>query len=560
MQSVILSILSPLGLFLGTWVFAAFYVYGPSNFHAFSSGVFNALGDELLNLCILDQVSQNFFSGKPLLEGRFFYPESLVLAFSENLFFPSILYYPLEKIFLNKLIAYHVLILTYFSLNFMAMFLFTREFLRRLPSLLAASVYTFSMVRLNQLSHSHLLPHFFMPVAAWALLRYEKTCKSYWIYFAFFMVLAQLFTSIHLGLMCVLGLIVYAVWKVSVSWRLQKKRVFAHLAVGSLLLLGFLPIASQYYGMSHRYDITRSLSETRMYQANFMSYFSAPEKSIHGLWTTHLRTGNRSGEKHLFFGFTVLSLLGFGLREMKQRLNKNIFNLFSISSLFVFWLSLGPTGGLYSAFYYLFPPLQAIRVPARLGLLLLAYVSVAAGFGWQRVVKTRTMALGLTGLLLIENFVWVKFVEVPKRLEGATYFLSRQNDHKPVLFLPLKEKFIPYPSDQGEPNNNRETVRIYHSLFHGHPIANGYSGFVPPTWRRIADAEEHFGPSPELEKEIRRLSPGYLVIEKDFLQPSVASTWINYFSDRFAKVFEDDHVICFDTDRSIAKERLAVHP
>ncbi len=52
-------------------------------------------------------------------------------------------------------------------------------------------------------------------------------------------------------------------------------------------------------------------------------------------------------------------------------------------------LSLGPSGGLFSLLFRMFPPYQGLRVPSRAGILFLLAVAVLAAYGLARIRQKR---------------------------------------------------------------------------------------------------------------------------------------------------------------------------
>jgi hypothetical protein len=71
-----------------------------------------------------------------------------------------------------------------------------------------------------------------------------------------------------------------------------------------------------------------------------------------------------------------------------------------------------------------------------------------------------------------------------------------------------------------------EPVYMYFSTFHWHTLANGYSGFSPPSYQRLLEAAAKL-PAPDALAELKRRSVTHVVVHSRF-----------YRSDEYAEVVE----------------------
>jgi len=168
--------------------------------------------------------------------------------------------------------------------------------------------------------------------------------------------------------------------------------------------------------------------------------------------------------------------------------------------------------GLFTPFRWLHawvPGFNGIRVPARYAVFVAFSLAVLAGYGFRHIaqaLKNSRWRAGLAaGLLLLIN---MEYLAVPQRMQRVpvgkdippTYqWLKSQPGNTAVLELPFLEPI------------GREAAYMYFSLFHGKPIVNGYSGFIPPAANYIRQVFKTF-PSWECLDILRALDVRYLVI------------------------------------------------
>jgi hypothetical protein len=174
-----------------------------------------------------------------------------------------------------------------------------------------------------------------------------------------------------------------------------------------------------------------------------------------------------------------------------------------LASSFTFLLSLGPeirTMGRslrgtapYAFFYWHVPGFDGLRVPARYGMLVMVFLSIAAGFGAaeiERVVAKKVPGPFFGGLiiLLAGFFAVAESFAAPIVLNGtgpeADYAtppsLMLTGDHAPPVYrylktLPSQTVVAEFPLGQW----TYELRYIFYSTVHWHPLINGYSGTFP---------------------------------------------------------------------------------
>jgi hypothetical protein len=130
-------------------------------------------------------------------------------------------------------------------------------------------------------------------------------------------------------------------------------------------------------------------------------------------------------------------------------------------------------------------PLRGLRAAARFGYLYLAAVAIAAAYGLraleQRIRKPAGRIALTTGtLLLVTLEAWSGPVATRWFTRVPAIYDQLAVTHTPVLLVEVPF----YPADTFWANGEY----VLNSTAHWRPLMNGYSGFVPPSYRRRADA------------------------------------------------------------------------
>lgn len=167
-----------------------------------------------------------------------------------------------------------------------------------------------------------------------------------------------------------------------------------------------------------------------------------------------------------------------------------------------FLLSLGPRvramgrglgDGPYELLFWLVPGIEAMRVPARFGMIVLLFLAVLAGYGaaalgrWRRRAGPAAVWLAC-GLFLAEATVVPIQVNVRLATRGVRLTPPgpmRQGPDLPPVYRAVAEldeaALIEFPF--GEPAF--ELQYMFYAIAHGKPLVNGYSGFEPPRYAEL---------------------------------------------------------------------------
>ena len=290
------------------------------------------------------------------------------------------------------------------------------------------------------------------------------------------------------------GLIVGVVLLAAVAARQWRSAAWiAVSSIGGLVLA--LPVLIPYARFAAT-GVSRPLESIGQFSATLSGYLHSASR-LHAGWSAPFFERDVSV---FFAGFTALVLTAIGLARWRgPRAGRRWFILGLLAVLGV-GLSLGPATPVYRWLYEWVLPLRGLRAAARFGYLYLIAVAFAAAFGlaWisLRVASARRRAwLAGAALLLVTAEAWsapvytVPFTGVPPIYEQL------RDLPEPVLLVEMPfwppEAFF----ENGE--------YVLNATAHWRPLMNGYSGYVPDSYRARAPFFWYF---PEA-RAIDRLEP-----------------------------------------------------
>ena len=209
-------------------------------------------------------------------------------------------------------------------------------------------------------------------------------------------------------------------------------------------------------------------------------------------------------ERRLFPGFIplVLAMVGLLLRVPGRR--PIVYLLLLVAA---FEMSLG-LRGYSSAFMYEHVPLyRGLRALARLGIFVVMFLAVLAGYGYallvserSRVVRSAVAAVLVIGLLA-EYRTAIPLEAYPNAAPPVYRFLATQPRGIVAEF--------PVPQLGALPGYDAEFA--YLSTFHWFPLVNGYSGMYPPSYLGRLDRLSDF-PGPGAIEQLRRDAVRYVIV------------------------------------------------
>ena len=290
------------------------------------------------------------------------------------------------------------------------------------------------------------------------------------------------------------GLIVGVVLLAAVAARQWRSAAWiAVSSIGGLALA--LPVLIPYARFAAT-GVSRPLESIGQFSATLSGYLHSASR-LHAGWSAPFFERDVSV---FFAGFTALVLTAIGLARWRGPQAGRRWFILGLLAVLGVGLSLGPATPVYRWLYEWVLPLRGLRAAARFGYLYLIAVAFAAAFGlaWisSRVASARRRAwLAGAALLLVTAEAWsapvytVPFTGVPPIYEQL------RDLPEPVLLVEMPfwppEAFF----ENGE--------YVLNATAHWRPLMNGYSGYVPDSYRARAPFFWYF---PEA-RAIDRLKP-----------------------------------------------------
>ncbi len=393
-----------------------------------------------------------------LFDANIFYPETETLALSENLLTGAILVSPVALFSSSPVLLFNLVLLAAFVSSGYAAFLLAFDLTgSRLAAGLAGILFAFAPYRFAHIPHLQLQLAFGLPLALYFARRILDGSRGLGP-------VVGLAASIPLLFGSSIYYTVYGATAVPLlmAFELRKARAFGRLALAAAAgALATVPLALPYWSKLTT-GMARSLETASEFEATGINYVSSFSR-LHGFLP--------KAEEPLFPGFVAVGLALYALRAPGSE-RRNAWVWLAIAALGIA-LSLGPSFGLFSILYEAFPPYRALRVPSRAGILFLLGVSMLAALGLRRF-HGAALRVALVTLAAAECFSGPLPLQMEAPVLPEIYgHLERIDEEGALLELPLP------PPERFQDN----AVYVFRSAYHRRPIVNGYSGFVPESYR-----------------------------------------------------------------------------
>jgi hypothetical protein len=181
--------------------------------------------------------------------------------------------------------------------------------------------------------------------------------------------------------------------------------------------------------------------------------------------------------------------------------------------LFAFDVSLGFNGLVYRALYDHFLPFRALRIPARMGIMVSFSLAVLGGFGAARLAGSmRTPRAARLALAAVGAIILIEYASKPLPLwrpplapPAAYAAIERDRGDSPTAVL------FEFPTGHME-----DPEYLYYSVFHWQFLVNGYSGFFPPSYQRVVRGVANFPDGASFDM-IKSHGARYLVVHGEWL-------------------------------------------
>ena len=487
-----------------------------------------------------------------LFDGNTFYPYPRSYLFDELLFGSAVLSLPLRLVTANPIAIYNLTLLATFVLSALAMYALARRLRCHQAAAFAAGlIYAFAPLHMAHLDHLSLMSGQYLPVVI-LLLDRLFAAPRWRDALALALVLAmQALSSQYYAYYLAFAVAGFLLLRVAqLSWHRQfpGRAVWSRLIVaGGLAALAVLPFAIGYGTVRSDYQFQRSMEHNIFFAANVTSFFTADSRNwLWGQLTAPLRAlGPYTFERIMFPGLLALLLGLAGAIVSWRRWLAQYFILLGAGSAL---LALGP--GLYLTgdpqslrfaplpYRYLYdhlPGFDAMRVPARIGVLYGLSVAALAGLGltWllERVARWRrpralpgTAARGAGAAVLAGLVIGGICLESANR--PATLEPIATGDRVPQVYRWLATQPVvalielPFVIPKHDRVSNSYQ---YYSLYHRHETVNGSADIVPAGYKSLAE-ELYRGPTPRALAILQGLGVTHVVVHYDLLGTQLGAT------------------------------------
>lgn len=440
-----------------------------------------------------------------LFDGNAFYPYAKTLAFSEHLFLPALLSWPVAGPTGNLVLGHNVAALLALALAGLGMHLLARELTGDgLAACAAGVLYAFHTWNVNELSRLQILSNQWFPFLLLALLRYfaaPSRRRAAWAGLAY---LAQGLSCMYWALYAplVTGAALLALqWRQRLSWR----RLVALVVALGAAQLATLPFAWPYVASARQLGFRRALPDS----VGLERWLDVlPGNHLYADW---LGTARVNQDAAHFVGFLALALalLGAwrGRFDPRAAAGRGLWLAFAVGGLA---LSLGPevrlgervlAPGPYRLLFELLPGFRNVRYPERFALVCLLGLAPLAAAGLAALRARLWPAAGRRSAafaLLVALLVFAEHFSAPldlaplppaARLPAVYAWLGQQADVRVVAEVPaaryLMERFDAAP--------------MYHSTVHWKRTAQGFTGYFPPSYNFLRWRLFHFPARETLE-------------------------------------------------------------
>ena len=471
----------------------------------------NDNGDAQLNEWIMAWVAHQLPRAPArLFSANIFYPAKDTLALSEPLIVPAVMGAPLRWLGASPVLAYNVVLIAGFALTAWATsVLVTGWTSDRAAGVLAGSMFAFNTHTLTRLAHIQGIHAWGLPLSLLAADRVIVRARPRDAAWLAVWMAAMAYTS---GYLVVFGAVMTGVVvMVRVrEWWPRAPRVLGGFALAAALAaLAALPVSLPYRRVAHDQGMVRSLANVTAYSATPAGYLATAGRLHASTWSARFF---RDPVDAFFPGFIVLGLAAVAAwQAMRARnepspLRHRVAMLLAVAGA-GFVLSLGTRTPVYGWLFSVFPPMQGLRAAARFGNLFLLGMACLAGIGLallRRRLAPRTAAALAVVLIAGANVESLRAPFHYARFDGISpvYALLAQEPGHVVLAE------VPFYPPQAVFEN---AAYVLASTAHWRPLMNGYSGYVPGSYRTYA-ASFWFFPEDYAIQEMRKAGVTHVMV------------------------------------------------
>lgn len=478
-------------------------------------------GDPLMVTWVLAWVAHQLpMAPAHIFDANIFYPERNTLAYSETLLVPGLFAAPLYWVALSPILIYNLVLLSGFALSGVGVALLVRRLTgNNGAAIVAGIVFAFLPYRVDHYAHLQLQQTQFIPLALWAFHRLLDTGRLRDGVLLGLFTAGQMLSCMYYGIFLIPYMAVVCGTMLIASRVMTRERLVALAAAAAIVTVAMIPVGRAYLAAREVVG-ERGEGEVAQNSATWRNYLAPPEvNAVYG----KVFAPFRDPERRLFPGFVAVALAIVGVfsprnatkgpKERKLTNDGAVRLAYALGLLLAFDVSLGFNGALYRGLYDHFLPFKALRIPARMGLMVGFSLAVLAGYGAARLtdrLRSRTarrIALVVLGTLMLGEYASkpLELWTAPTRPPDSYADLVRDAGDGPTSII------FEFPTGAME-----DPEYLYYSTFHWQYLVNGYSGFFPPSYRNVVNAVRGF-PDETSMNVIKSHGVRYLVIHGEWL-------------------------------------------
>jgi hypothetical protein len=487
------------------------------------------VGDPYLNLWILGwdlrvlTIHPLAFVTGGVFNANIFYPATNTLAYSDNFLIQALAVWPLYAVTHQLVLCYNALLFVSLLASAIAMHLLVREVSgSRWGALMAGLVWGFWPYHFAHLLQIQLQALYFFPLAFLFLHRVVDRGRLRDVLGLGAAAACQTISAVYYGVMIAVALSVTGlVFTVGRKGRDRIRLTRQLLLAGAVGAICIAPVAWPYLRLQQQ-GFVRTVYEAAEHGAAPKSYLWVPPD-----YTLYQHLGLSSGpaatdtfERQLFPGFIVVILALLGLYGAPRRREFPLVSAMALLIAVGVMLSFGPDGAgwLYATIHRHIVGFQAIRVPARFGVLVTFGLAVLSGFGMRVVAGNGVLPKSfprygklLGGILL--GLTFLEYLHAPLPSVSPPSLHTAEGDWLAHALQPGAVLYLPLYADK------QNTPVMVASLEHGRPIVNGHSGSRPPFFLALVDSMQLF-PSVDSLWTLHDLGVRYVVSRSSVVAPA----------------------------------------
>ena len=459
-------------------------------------------GDPLLNAWALSWVAHQLPRAPAhLFDANIFYPERRTLAFSETLIAPALAVAPLQWAGVGPILISNIVLLSGFIVSGVGMALLVRLLTGNTgAAILGGIVFAFLPYRLDHYPHLQLQQTQCLPFALWAFHRLLRSGRLMDGVLVGVFTAGQILSCMYYGLFLLpyMAVVCGALLVADRGW--SRPRIMALVVAAAITVAAVIPVGRAYLA-ARKVVGERQANEVAGGSARWWNYLGPPESSlVYGKVLERFA----DSERRLFPGFVAVVLAAVALWPPVAAPRV----AYALGLILAVDVSLGFNGFTYRVLYDYFLPFRGLRIPARMGMMAGFSLAVLAGYGaarvtgWLRSPGARSAALAAIGVLMIAEYASkpLDLQTIPVAAPESYADLVRDLGDSPTA--PIFE----FPVSAGD-----DPTYMYFSTWHWQSLVNGYSGFFPPSYRRLAKAMETF-PDERSIQEMKAHGTRYLLV------------------------------------------------